>query len=117
MKKIETTPEIKAMLDKAPEFTLEEIGVKPGKIAARGFASFKEYINRNGRPKSENPKVGISIRIPVSYANGLRATGPGWQRRISDYLIKGINNGDLGEIQLAETVSDITAKYNDTKEK
>ena len=84
------------MLSAAPEATHEEMGVKPGKVAVRGFAAFKKHINRNGRPKVKDPKVSVSIRIPLSAAASLRATGPGWQTRMSDYLMKGISKGELG---------------------
>ena len=80
----------------APEVSIEEAGIEPGIVVARGFAAFKEHINRNGRPKAKDPKVSVSIRIPLSAANNLRATGSGWQTRMSDYLLKGINKGELG---------------------
>jgi len=77
----------------APEETFD---INPGgKSVARGFAAFKEHINRHGRPKAEDPKVSISIRIPLSKAAGLRATGPGWQTRISDFIVKGYDRGEL----------------------
>jgi len=66
-----------------------------GKSIARGFAAFKEHINRQGRPKAEDPKVSISIRIPLSKAAGLRATGPGWQTRISEFIVKGYECGEF----------------------
>jgi hypothetical protein len=72
---LELTPELKKMLEDAPEFGEEALPFKDGVIIARGFAQFKENINRNGRPKVEDPKVSISVRIPLSYANELRATG------------------------------------------
>jgi uncharacterized protein (DUF4415 family) len=97
--KTKITPELKAMLKAAPEFTMEEAGVKPGKVVARGFAAFKEHINKNGRPKSADPKVGISIRIPRSYAERLRSTGRGWQTLVGEYLVKGIKKGDLVGIE------------------
>ena len=34
------------------------------------------------------PQFRISIRIPLSKATGLRATGPGWQTRVSDFVFK-----------------------------
>jgi uncharacterized protein (DUF4415 family) len=86
---------IKTQLEAAPEFTNEDIGVKPGPVVARGFAAFKEYINKNGRPKVEDPKVSISIRIPLSCASALRATGKGWQTRTSEFVVDGINDGKL----------------------
>ena len=90
---------IKGQLKAAPEFTLEEIGVKPGPVVGRGFAAFKEYINRNGRPKAEDPKVSISIRIPLSRAAKLRETGPGWLTRTSEFVVSGIDRGELVPIQ------------------
>jgi len=82
-----------AMARAAPEETSD---VNPGgKSVARGFAAFKEHINRQGRPRIQDPKVSISIRIPLSRATGLRATGPGWQTRISNFIVKGYDSGDL----------------------
>ena len=86
-----------AMARAAPE-ELDDINPN-GKSIARGFAAFKQHINREGRPKAEDPKVSISIRIPLSKAAGLRATGPGWQTRISDFIINGYDRGELGSYQ------------------
>jgi len=83
---------IQAQLDAAPES--DEIPFE-GKRVGRGFASFKEYINRQGRPKVKDPKVSISIRIPMSKAAKLRETGPGWQTRTSDFVVEGIDRGIL----------------------
>lgn len=87
------------MAEKAPEFSLEDIikeeGIQPGPVVARGFAAFKDYINRQGRPKAQDPKVSISIRIPLSRAVKLRETGPGWQTRTSDFIVSGIDRGEL----------------------
>jgi len=92
------TPELRTKIKKAPAFDIKEIpelkDFKPGKPVARGFAQFKEFINRKGRPKSEDPRVNVSIRIPLSYAARLRSTGPGWQTRMGDYVINGINRND-----------------------
>lgn len=59
---------LQAMYDAAPEFTEEEVGVKPGKFIARGFAAFQEYLRQNESPQPQDPKVSISVRIPQSYA-------------------------------------------------
>jgi len=85
-------PKIQSQLDSAPEFN--ELPFE-GKRIGRGFASFKEYINRQGHPKTEDPKVSISIRIPLSKAAKLRETGPGWQTRTSDFVVDGIDRGIL----------------------
>ena len=64
-------------------------------VVGRGFAVLKDHINRNGRPKAEDPKVSISIRIPLSRAEALRMTGPGWQTRTSALIVKNIDKGKL----------------------
>lgn len=45
-------------------------------------------INKGGRPRSENPRKLISIRLPESVIERWRATGPGWQTRMADRLAK-----------------------------
>ena len=99
-KKSQMTPEIRAMIKNAPKFSVEDIpelkDFKPGEPVARGFAQFKEYMNKNGdRSKSADPRVSVSIRIPLSYAERLRATGRGWQTRMSEYIVNGVNHGEL----------------------
>lgn len=39
-----------------------------------------------GRPKAEDPKVPIKLRIDRATVEAFRATGPGWQTRINDTL-------------------------------
>jgi uncharacterized protein (DUF4415 family) len=89
-----------AMAKAAPEYDVDDIpemkGFKPGK-PIRGFAAFKEYINRKGRPKSDDPRQVVSIRIPASALALLRATGRGWQTRAGDYLTRGVKKGAFGE--------------------
>jgi len=41
---------------------------------------------RRGRPKAENPKKLVSLRLDQDVIDGFRATGPGWQSRINDTL-------------------------------
>jgi uncharacterized protein (DUF4415 family) len=43
-------------------------------------------INKGGRPRSENPKKLISIRLPEDVILKWRATGPGWQTRMAEKL-------------------------------
>jgi uncharacterized protein (DUF4415 family) len=45
-------------------------------------------INKGGRPRSENPKKLISIRLPEDVILKWRATGPGWQTRMADQLAR-----------------------------
>ena len=43
-------------------------------------------VNKGGRPRSENPRKLISIRLPESVIERWRATGPGWQTRMAEKL-------------------------------
>lgn len=43
-------------------------------------------VNKGGRPRSEDPKKLISIRLPETVIQKWRATGPGWQTRMADRL-------------------------------
>jgi uncharacterized protein (DUF4415 family) len=43
-------------------------------------------VNKGGRPRSENPKKLISIRLPENIIQRWRATGPGWQTRMAEKL-------------------------------
>lgn len=41
---------------------------------------------RRGRPRLENPKQAVSLRLEPDVLEKFRATGPGWQRRMNDVL-------------------------------
>lgn len=45
-------------------------------------------VNKGGRPRSENPKKLISIRLPENVIEKWRATGPGWQTRMAEKLVR-----------------------------
>ena len=45
-------------------------------------------VNKGGRPRSENPKKLISIRLPEDVILKWRATGPGWQTRMAVKLAR-----------------------------
>jgi uncharacterized protein (DUF4415 family) len=46
----------------------------------------REVVNKGGRPRSENPKRLISIRLTDDVIERWRATGPGWQTRMAEKL-------------------------------
>ncbi len=60
--------------------------------ARPGHEILPEIMRRAGRPKSQNPKQLVSIRLDRDVVEGLRATGTGWQSRanqaLRDYLGK-----------------------------
>ena len=45
-------------------------------------------LTKPGRPKSDNPKQQVTLRLDRAVLEGFRATGPGWQSRINDELRK-----------------------------
>jgi uncharacterized protein (DUF4415 family) len=45
-------------------------------------------VNRGGRPRTENPKRLISIRLPEDVIQKWRSTGPGWQTRMAEKLAR-----------------------------
>ena len=51
---VKNKTKIQSQLDTAPEFDVLPFA---GKRVGHGFASFKEYINRQGRPRAEDPKT------------------------------------------------------------
>lgn len=56
------------------------------------FAEADSYVGtrlvRRGRPKSDNPKQPISIRLDADVLDWFRKKGDGWQTRINDELRK-----------------------------
>ena len=45
-------------------------------------------VNKGGRPRSDNPRKLISIRLPEDVILKWRATGPGWQTRMAEKLAR-----------------------------
>jgi uncharacterized protein (DUF4415 family) len=60
----------------------EEIPELTDEMLARG------KVNKGGRPRSDNPKRLISIRLTDDIIQRWRATGPGWQTRMAEKLTK-----------------------------
>lgn len=42
--------------------------------------------NLGGRPKSDSPKIAVNIRLNAETVAKFKATGKGWQSRMSDVL-------------------------------
>lgn len=49
----------------------------------------RAIVNKGGRPRSDNPRQLISLRLPPEVIERWRATGPGWQTRMAERLAKG----------------------------
>ena len=68
--------------DDAPEWTEE--------MFERADLYVGETLIRRGRPKVENPKRAINIRLSPEVVERFRATGKGWQSRINTELRKAL---------------------------
>ena len=71
--------------DPMPELTDEEI--KQLRPATELFAELGIPVPR-GRPKAEQPKQSVTIRLDSEAVDYFKSTGPGWQTRINDLLVK-----------------------------
>ena len=49
-----------------------------------------EKLISRGRPKAENPKKAISLRVDADVLDRFKAEGPGWQGRMNEALRKAI---------------------------
>jgi uncharacterized protein (DUF4415 family) len=66
-------------------------------LTAADFARARRMIDvmpevveafKRGRPKIENPKVRVSLRLAPDVIEAFKATGPGWQTRIAETLAR-----------------------------
>lgn len=48
-------------------------------------------MSRRGRPKSETPKVQLTIRYDKDVVDAFKAGGPGWQTRMNEALKKAVS--------------------------
>jgi len=72
----------------SPEATDEQIA--QARPFAEAFPELAESIRRDliGRPKAENPKQPVSIRLDRDVIDSFKAGGDGWQSRVNDALRK-----------------------------
>lgn len=70
-----------------PEWTEEDF--RNARPFAEVFPEWAEEIRRSrGRPKVEQPKRQVSLRLDPDVIDAFKATGKGWQARINDVLRK-----------------------------
>ena len=72
-----------------PEMTEAEIAeLRPFREV---FPDLTAAIDRKlGRPKAENPKKAISLRLDQEVIDRFKATGDGWQSRMNEALRKAV---------------------------
>lgn len=70
----------------APEAT--DAQLSRAKPFGEAFPALAENMRKNvgGRPKSENPKVAVSLRLDKEIIARFKAGGPGWQTRMNKAL-------------------------------
>lgn len=58
---------------------------------AEVFPDLMESIKRSrGRPKLDEPKRQVTLRLDADVIEKLKASGPGWQTRVNDVLRKAV---------------------------
>jgi uncharacterized protein (DUF4415 family) len=76
--------------DDAPELTddfFERAEVREGDKVLRPAHG---TLTRRGRPKLENPKQQVTLRLDADVVERLRQSGPGWQTRVNEILKKAV---------------------------
>jgi uncharacterized protein (DUF4415 family) len=76
--------------DDAPELTddfFDRAAIKDGDKVMRAAEG---TLTRRGRPRLENPKRQVTIRLDGDLIDRMREAGPGWQSRINDILRKAV---------------------------
>ena len=70
----------------APEAT--EAQLAQARPFAEAFPALAEALRRNagGRPKTDHPKIAVSLRLDQDVLARFKASGPGWQTRINRAL-------------------------------
>jgi uncharacterized protein (DUF4415 family) len=54
-------------------------------VSAEQFGKMKRLGTR-GRPRSDSPKIQLTVRYDAEVVEGFKATGDGWQTRMNDVL-------------------------------
>ena len=77
--------------DEIPELTEEDfdrgvLRIGDRLVSAAEFRKAWNKASRTGRPRSDNPKKAVNLRLDADVVAHFRATGPGWQTRINETL-------------------------------
>lgn len=66
----------------------EDAAITKAALADPDAQPVDELFNKGGRPRSENPKVAVSLRLDRDVIDSFRKRGPGWQTRVNEALRK-----------------------------
>lgn len=76
--------------DDAPEWSaeaFEHAEIRRGEQLVRPATG---TLTKRGRPRLEQPKQQVTLRLDQDVIDRFRATGPGWQSRINEVLKKAV---------------------------
>lgn len=76
--------------DDAPEWTEEHFRSARLSVGGRIIREAVGTWTKPGRPKSDNPKKQVTLRLDSAVLEKFRAMGPGWQSRINAELRKAL---------------------------
>lgn len=62
------------------------------------MAARMQPLRRPGRPKVEQPKVPVTMRVDADVLEAIKASGTGWQTRVNAVLREAVRRGSLAEI-------------------
>lgn len=76
--------------DDAPEWTDDQFERAEIRDGDKIIRPANGTLTRPGRPKSEDPKQQITLRLDRAVLEKLRESGPGWQSRVNEILKKAV---------------------------
>ncbi|WP_255245603.1 BrnA antitoxin family protein [Sphingobium sp. D43FB] len=76
--------------DDAPELDEHFFAHAEFRIGGKVIRPATGTLTKVGRPKSDDPKQQVTLRLDAAVLDGFRATGPGWQSRINAELRKAL---------------------------
>lgn len=76
--------------DDLPEWTDDQFARAELRIGGKLIRPADGTLTKPGRPKSDDPKQQVTLRLDSAVLDGFRATGPGWQSRINAELRKAL---------------------------
>lgn len=59
------------------------------------MAAQLQPLRRPGRPKVEQPKVPMTMRVDADVLDAIKASGTGWQTRVNAVLREAVRRGKL----------------------
>lgn len=84
-----TEEQIQRMIESDPDAQeATDAQLAQAKPFSEAFPALADAMRRNigGRPKAENPKVAVSLRLDQDVLARFKASGPGWQTRMNSVL-------------------------------